>query len=149
MNHRSNACTCATALVGAPVLTVQLKQKDQIRFLYLSSLREARAFNKLRRYHTRPSRFNWGPENVHFWKIHFRDLYISARISFFCVLRFSLRYLKTAQKKGCPWKFFKFCQKKIKILTLIFRSQKCLLQKCTFSGPQLSRRGLVWYLLNS
>ena len=31
--------------------------------------------------------------------------------------------------------------------TLIFRSQKCLFQKCTFSGPQLSRRGLVWYLL--
>ena len=36
-----------------------------------------------------------------------------------------------------------------KILTLIFGSLKCVFPKCTFSEPQLSRRGLVWYLLNS
>ena len=34
-------------------------------------------------------------------------------------------------------------------LTLIFGHQKCIFTKFTFSGPQLSRRGLVWYLLNS
>ena len=34
-------------------------------------------------------------------------------------------------------------------LTLIFRSQNSVFLKCTFSGPQLSRRGLEWYLLNS
>ena len=28
-------------------------------------------------------------------------------------------------------------------------SQKCVFLKCTFLGPQLSRRGLVWYFLNS
>ena len=32
---------------------------------------------------------------------------------------------------------------------MIFWSQKCVFPKCTFSGPQLSRRDLVWYLLNS
>ena len=32
----------------------------------LSSPRGARAFHELRRYHTRPLRLNWGPENVHF-----------------------------------------------------------------------------------
>ena len=39
--------------------------------------------------------------------------------------------------------------KKIKTITLIFESQQCVFPKCTFSGPQLSRRRLVWYLLNS
>ena len=44
----------------------------------LSSLREARApegrpsgalaFDELRRYHTRPSRLNWGPEKSTFWE---------------------------------------------------------------------------------
>ena len=48
------------------------------------------------------------------------------------------------------WTVFRYLSpKKIKILTLIFGSQKCLFQKCTFSGHQLSRRGPVWYLLNS
>ena len=37
----------------------------------------------------------------------------------------------------------------LKILTLIFGSLKCVFAKCTFSGPQLSWRGLVWYLFNS
>ena len=32
---------------------------------------------------------------------------------------------------------------------MIFGSQKCVFPKCTFSVPQLSWRGLVWYLLNS
>ena len=45
------------------------------------------------------------------------------------------------------WAIFRYPSGKI--LTLILRSQKCLFPKCTFSGPQLSRRGLVWYLLNS
>ena len=31
----------------------------------------------------------------------------------------------------------------------MFGSQNCVFLKCTFSGPQLSRRGLVWYLPNS
>ena len=31
---------------------------------------------------------------------------------------------------------------------MIFLSQNSVFLKCTFSGPQLSRRGLVWYLLN-
>ena len=40
-------------------------------------------------------------------------------------------------------------KKKLKILTLIFGSQKCVFPKRTFSRPQWSRRGLVWCLLNS
>ena len=68
----------------------------------LSSPRGAWAFDELRRYHTRPLRLNWGPENVHFGKTLFRDLNIDARGVFFVklydVLRFSLRYLNTAQK---------------------------------------------------
>ena len=31
----------------------------------------------------------------------------------------------------------------------IFWSLECVFPKCTFSGPQLNQRGLVWYLLNS
>ena len=45
--------------------------------------RFARAFHKLRRYHTRPLRLNWGPENVHFAKRHFWDLNINVRRNFF------------------------------------------------------------------
>ena len=45
-------------------------------------------------------------------------------------------------KKGAPGNSIK-----IKILILIFGSQKCVFPKCTFLGPQLSRSGLVWYLL--
>ena len=50
--------------------------------LYLSSLREAlaRAFHELERYHTRPFRLNWGPENVHFGKTHFWNPNINVRI---------------------------------------------------------------------
>ena len=36
-----------------------------------------------------------------------------------------------------------------KVLALIFRSVNCVFPKCTFSGPQLNRLGLEWYLLNS
>merc|ERR1712127_564863 len=36
-----------------------------------------------------------------------------------------------------------------KIVTLIFGSQNHVFLKYTFSWPQLSWRGLVWYLLNS
>ena len=46
-----------------------LKLKKKV----LSSLRGAWAFDEIRRYHTRPLRFNWGPENVHFGETHFRD----------------------------------------------------------------------------
>ena len=56
-------------------------------------LDSARALNKLGRYHTRPSQFNWGPENLHFGKTHFKD-----QAQLFYVLNFSLQYLKTAQK---------------------------------------------------
>merc|ERR1712127_1101552 len=51
-------------------------------------------------------------------------------------------------KKVAPGNSLNF-PKKIKILTLIFGYQNCVFLKCTFSGPQLSWRGLVWYLLNS
>jgi len=51
-------------------------------------------------------------------------------------------------KKVAPGNSLNF-PKKIKIVTLIFGSQNCVFLKCTFSGPQLSWRGLVWYLLNS
>ena len=46
----------------------------------LSSPRGALAFHELRRYHTRPLRLNWGPENVHFGKTHFWDPNINVRI---------------------------------------------------------------------
>ena len=53
---------------------------------YFSSPRKARAFNELRRYHTRPRWFNCGPENVHFGKTHLKNLNINAKILFiFCV----------------------------------------------------------------
>ena len=76
----------------------------------LSSPRGAWAFDELRRYHNRPLQLNWGPENVHFGKMHFRDPNINARIfiflenlknyqaQLFYVLRFPLRYLKMAHK---------------------------------------------------
>ena len=35
----------------------------------------------------------------------------------------------------------------MKTLASIFGSLKCIFPKCTFSGLQLSLRGLVWYLL--
>ena len=76
----------------------------------LSSPRGAWAFDELRRYHTRPLRINWGPENVNFRKTYFREPNMDAKIfqlitknqinarrnylDFF----FSLRYLKSAQK---------------------------------------------------
>ena len=41
------------------------------------------------------------------------------------------------------------CPKTKKILASKFRSKNYVFPKCTFLGPQLSRRGLVWYLLNS
>ena len=68
------------------------------------------AFHELRRYHTRPLRLNWGPENVHLGKTHFWDSNINVRIliffgkftelpgATFYVLSFPLGYLKTAQK---------------------------------------------------
>ena len=49
----------------------------------LSSPRGARNFHELRRYHTRPLRLNWGPENVHFGKTHFWDPNINLRIFIF------------------------------------------------------------------
>ena len=36
-----------------------------------------------------------------------------------------------------------------KILASILGPLKCVIPKCTFLGPQLNRRVLVWYLLNS
>ena len=51
-------------------------------FYDLSSPRGAWAFDELRMYHTRPLRFNWDPENVHFGKTHLRDLIINARLFF-------------------------------------------------------------------
>ena len=47
----------------------------------LSSPRGAWAFDELRGYHTRPLQLDWGPENVHFGKTHFRDPNIDARSS--------------------------------------------------------------------
>ena len=46
----------------------------------LSRPHGAWAFHELRRYHNRPLRLNWGPENVHFGKRHFWDLNINVRI---------------------------------------------------------------------
>ena len=37
-------------------------------FSILSSPRGAWAFEELSRYHTRPLRFNWDPENVQIWE---------------------------------------------------------------------------------
>ena len=75
----------------------------------LSSPRVSRAFHKLRRYHTRPLRLNWGPENVHFEKrifviqilmkgFFFVENLKNYQAQLFYVLSFPLRYLKTAQK---------------------------------------------------
>ena len=44
---------------------------------------QARANYELRRYHTRPLRINWGPENVHYGKTHFWDPNINVRIFMF------------------------------------------------------------------
>ena len=37
----------------------------------------------------------------------------------------------------------------MKTIASIFKSLNCVFPKCTFSGPQLNPRGLVWYPLNS
>ena len=74
--------------------------------LVLSSPREAWAFYELKRYHTRPLRLNWGPENVHFKgpKYQCYNFYFfltnikNYQALLFYVLIFPLRYLKTAQK---------------------------------------------------
>ena len=54
------------------------------KYLHFSRLNQARAvrghLDKLRRYHTRPLPFNWGPENLHLGKTHFRDPNIDARV---------------------------------------------------------------------
>ena len=44
-------------------------------------IKPALDFDELRRYHTRPLQLNWGPENVHFGKTHFRDPNIDAKIT--------------------------------------------------------------------
>ena len=62
----------------------------------LSSPRGARAFHELRRYHTRPLRLNWGPENVHFGKTQFWDPNINVRI--FLCFEFSTRVPKNGPK---------------------------------------------------
>ena len=62
--------------VRKALLTSQIKSTVFI----ISSPREAWAFHELRRYHTRPLRLNWGPKNVHFGKMHFRDLNINVKI---------------------------------------------------------------------
>ena len=46
----------------------------------LSRPRGAWAFHEFRRYHTRPLRLKWGPENVHFRKTHFWEPNINVRI---------------------------------------------------------------------
>ena len=56
--------------------------------------------------------------------------------------------VKSAKKNVAPGNSLNF-QHKIKPLSLIFRSLKCVFPRCTFSGPQLNRLGLVWYFLNS
>ena len=53
-----------------------------------SSPHEARAFKELRRYHTRPSQFNWGPKNVDFGETPFSDLNIDAKIFFWLFTKF-------------------------------------------------------------
>ena len=45
--------------------------------------REAWASDELRRYHTRPLRLNYGPENVHFGKTLFKDPNINVGVLFF------------------------------------------------------------------
>ena len=64
---------------------------------------------------------------------------------FWAVFRYPGGKLK--HEKVAPGNSLNFQQKKI--LTFIFGSQKCVFPKCTFLGPQLSSRDLVWYLLNS
>ena len=64
----------------------------------LSSPRGARAFHELRRYHTRPSRFNWGPKNVHFGKTHFRDPNSNAEI--FCFTNYKILLKSWCQYLG-------------------------------------------------
>ena len=50
----------------------------------LSSPRGGWDSDELIRYHTiMPSRFNWGPENVHLEKTYFMDLNIDARVLLF------------------------------------------------------------------
>ena len=80
--------------ITEPLLdTLGVSQEDRD-FLYIHYLPAARCnillisllillFIKLRRYHTRPLRLNWGPENVHFEKTHFWDLNINVRILIF------------------------------------------------------------------
>ena len=65
-------------------MNVVRKKQDQIAVIQSGSSNQGRAgFDELKRYHTRPLRFNWGPENVHFGKTHFWDPNINVRIFIF------------------------------------------------------------------
>ena len=52
--------------------------RSESMFDTLSSPHGALAFDKFRRYHARPSQFNWGSKNL-----HFGDLNIDVRVLFF------------------------------------------------------------------
>ena len=80
-------------------------------YIQLSSPREAQAFHKLRRYHTRPPRLNWGPKNVHFGKTRFWDPNINVKIFLFGISRrnflcfeFSTTVPKNSPKNGPKFK---------------------------------------------
>ena len=62
--------------------------------------RGARAFDELRRYHTRPLQLNWGLKNVHFEETHFRDPNINARIFFVENLNFCFAFSTMVPKNG-------------------------------------------------
>ena len=63
-------------------MTLDISSKIlRLAHILLHSPYQARkAFDELRRYHTRPIRLNWAPENVHFGKTYFKDPNIDAWI---------------------------------------------------------------------
>ena len=74
----------------------RLKKFQQIylyKFWRIFFIKPAPAFHKLRRYHTRPLRLNWGPKNVHF---KFKEL---PGATFFC-FKFSTRVPNNGPKNG-------------------------------------------------
>ena len=96
---------CQAPLLNLMSWKIVIIKKGFMQHGILSSPREARApagrprgtwaFDELRRYPTRPLRFNWGPENVHFGKVHFWDPNINVRI-------FTVQSSKNAEKWPKP-----------------------------------------------
>ena len=77
---------CKNTLMCSPLFVLKAcALLTLLTYLFTVKANFIKAFHKVSRYNTRPLRLNWGPENVHFGKKHFRDPNINARIFIYFV----------------------------------------------------------------